>query len=127
MQGKLSRRKLATYVADRVENGVVPDVALLELAGYLIETGRQRELTLVVRAIEDVLEQRGIVVATITSARPLDETTKQDLTGVVTSSEVHLREVIDPSVIGGARLQTPSATLDTTIAHKLTLLQSAKA
>ncbi len=126
MSGKISRRKMATYIADSVADGLIPAAKLEELAAYIIDSRRQRELTLIVRAIEDALAERGVVVATVTSAFPLDEALRTAVASQVDATEVRLREVIDPSVIGGVRLQTPSAALDTTIAHKLTLLQGAK-
>lgn len=126
MQGKLSRRKIAKYVADSVCDGAVPSQVIDQLSAYLIETKRQRELTLVVRSIEDELTERGTVVASVVSAFPLGDELRSILTAKINAPDVRLHEVIDPSVIGGVRLTTPSATLDTTIAHKLTLLQDAK-
>lgn len=123
---KLSRRKLAHYVANNVRGGFVSPSVLSEVAAYLVETGRQRELTLVVRAIEDVLAERGVVVASVTSAHPLTNDIRQQLIKKIAAKEVYLHETVDPALIGGVRLQTPSATLDTTIAHKLTLLKGAK-
>ena len=121
MHGKLSRRKIAAYVADRVQQGAVPEQVLMEVAAYLYESRRLREMTLVVRAIEDALLERGTVVATVTSARPLDDQLKQ-----IGAGEVHLREGVDPSVLGGLRVQTPEASYDATIAHKLNGLRAAK-
>ena len=126
MHGKLSRRKLAGYVADSVRDGVVPGDIIAELAAYLIETGRQRELTLIIRTIEDVLAERGMVVATVTSATPLDDALRQAVIARLQADDVRLRDVVNPSVIGGVKVQTPSQTFDTTIAHKLTLLRGAK-
>lgn len=126
MNGKLSRRKIAAYVAARVKNGVVPADVLTEVAAYLYETRRLREITLVVRAIEDALMEQGTVIATVTSARPLDEQLRAAVTSQLGTAEVHLREVVDPAVIGGLRVQTPEASYDGTIAHKLNGLRAAK-
>lgn len=126
MQDKLSRRKIARYAADATTNGKVPEAVVREVAAYLLESRRERELELIVRAIEDELEQRGIVVATVTSARPIDDTLRGELARHIDGKDVRLREVVDPNVIGGVRLQTPSRQLDATIKHKLTLLRGAK-
>lgn len=123
---KLSRRKLAEYVASQVTHGVIPEAALQEVAAYLYESRRLREVTLVVRSIEDALSQKGVTVATVTSARPLDERLRAIITNQIGSDEVHLREVVDPTVIGGVRLQTPDAAYDATLAHKLNGLRAAK-
>ncbi len=126
MAVKLSRRKLARYAADSVVNGSVPAAVIEELAAYLIESRRQRELALVVRAIEDELAERGTVVASVTSAHGLDDELRTAVTARINAADVRLREIVDPGVIGGVRIATPSATLDTTIRHSLTLLRGAK-
>lgn len=126
MHGTLSRRKIARYVADTVAQGSVPETVVRELAAYVIESGRERELELIVRAIEDELEQRGVVVATVTSARPIDDTLRGELARQIDGKEVRLREIVEPGVIGGVRVQTPSRQMDATIKHKLTLLRGAK-
>jgi F-type H+-transporting ATPase subunit delta len=126
MQGKLSRRKIAAYVTSHVKNGVVPSSVLQEVAAYLYETRRLREMTLVVRAIEDALLEKGTVIATVTSARELDSQLRAAVMSQLGSNDVHLREVVDPSVIGGVRIQTPEASYDGTIAHKLNGLRAAK-
>lgn len=126
MNSKLSRRKIAQYAANCITNGMMPALVLKEIAAYLLESGRQREQHLVVRAIEDELEERGIVVATVTSAHPIDGTLRTELSRYLRGKKVHLREVVDPDVGGGIRLQTPSSQLDATVKHKLTLLRGAK-
>ena len=126
MQAKLSRRKLAQYVVANSKDGIVPSDIIDELAAYLVSSGRQRELTLVVRAIEDMFEESGVVIATVTSARPLDGVVRERLVEKIDAEEVHLREVIDETIIGGLKLETPSASVDVTVRHKLSLLGSAK-
>ncbi|MBL8122043.1 F0F1 ATP synthase subunit delta [Candidatus Saccharibacteria bacterium] len=126
MNGKLSRRKLAQYVASRVQGGHVPEAVLQEVAAYLVESRRVREMPLLVRAIEDALLEHGVVVATVTSARPLDDTLREAVKAQAGGAEVHLREIIDSSVLGGVRLQTPDALFDGTVQHKLQALRAAK-
>lgn len=126
MNGKLSRRKIAEYVVSQVRDGHVPEEVLQQVAAYLYESRRLRELALVVRSIEEALSDSGVVVATVTSARPLSEELREKIVAQLGSAEVHLREVVDASVIGGIRLQTPDAALDTTVAHKLNGLRAAK-
>lgn len=126
MQGKLSRRKIAAYAAARVKGGRIPESIIQEIAAYLIESRRTRELPLVVRAIEDALAASGQVVATVTTARPLDDELKTAVKALVGSDTVYIREVVNPGVLGGVRLQTPDASYDGTLAHKLQALRAAK-
>ena len=126
MQGKLSRRKIAQYVAERVRSGLVPEQVMQEVAAYLVETRRVREAALLARAIEDALYEQGTAVVTVTSARPLDDELRQAVAAQVGMRDVYLREVVDPSVLGGIRLQTADASYDATLAHKLNGLRAAK-
>ncbi len=123
---KLSRRKLALYVADRVKDGRVAPEVLREVGAYLLDTGRTREITLLARAIEDELAERGTVIATVTSATALDEALRNSVITQVGAKKVVLKEVVDPSVLGGVRIDMPGARLDATLSRKLTMLRGAK-
>lgn len=126
MNSKLSRRKIAEYVVSRIENGRIPEQIIQAVAAYLLESRRLRELTLVVRAIEDALSDHGVVVATVTSAYPLSLQLRQAVVDMLDADAVYLREQVDSSVIGGLRLQTPDASYDGTVVHKLQALRAAK-
>ena len=126
MAERLSRRKIANYVADNVSKGVAVDKVIAEVAAYLVDSRRTRELQLVVRAIEDELAARGEVIANVTTARALDDSLKQAVESVVGAKTIHLRESVDESVIGGVKIDLPGATLDATIKRKLLALRQAK-
>ena len=126
MAERLSRRKIANYVADNVSKGVAVDKVIAEVAAYLVDSRRTRELQLVVRAIEDELAARGEVIANVTTARALDDSLKQAVESVVGAKTIHLRESVDVSVIGGVKIDLPGATLDATIKRKLLALRQAK-
>lgn len=126
MLTKLSRRKLAGYVADQAHDGVVPAAVLQEVAAYLIDSRRTRELTLVVRAIEDELAVRGIVVADVTSAHELSDQERSELKTFVGGSSVWLRETVDPAAIGGVQVSIPGKNMDATVKNKLQALKRAK-
>ena len=126
MQGKISRRKLALYVADAVEAKQKLGSVLAEVAAYLVETKRTREAELLVRAIEDELAARGIVIAHVVTARPLAKELEQAITTLIDAREIHLDSEVDPSVIGGVRVETPGKLLDATIKRKLLALHQAK-
>lgn len=126
MNQKLSRRKIAEYFADKVLAGGSVADALTEIAAYLIESGRVRETNLVIRALEDALSDRGTVVASVASARPLDEMMKSELSALIGAETVLFRETVNPELIGGVLIETPQQTLDATIKRKLTALYGAK-
>lgn len=126
MADKLSRRKIAQFVADRATSKKQLTAAIEQVAGYLVDSRRVREATLVVRAIEDELAARGSVIATVTTAHPLDATLRTTIEKLISAKELSLREQVDPEVIGGVRIETPGSKLDATIQTKLLALSRAK-
>lgn len=126
MAVRLSRRKLAAYVADELQAGASVSKVLREVAAYLIDTRRTRELELLVRDIEDALATRGTVVADITSAHALSAELKSEINALVGAKKLQIRETIDESVLGGLRIDVPGKRFDGTIRHKLTALRAKK-
>ena len=78
------RRKLAQHAAERLLAG---DAAVIdELAALIIAERREREVDLLVQDIEAKLAERGTVVATVESATPLDEATKDAVKRLLSSN-----------------------------------------
>ena len=128
MAVRVSRRKIASYYADELLAGKTDSAT--RLAALLLDTGRVRELDLIVRDIEDALEARGVVVADIASAHTLSQATQKDITAFLKkqsdAKEVHLRVNVDQALLGGVRINVPGRELDTTLRRKLTLLKASK-
>jgi len=122
MQSKISRLKLARYVAERLLSG--EDAVIQELAAYLIDSRRISELDLVVREISGQFEKRGIVAADITSAQPIDASLRQEIAQLLGANKLDANETIDPSILGGVKLETASRRLDASVSHRLELLRS---
>lgn len=128
----VSRRKLAKYAAEQIMAG--NDTIMEEIAGLLVYEKRQHEIELLVRDIEAELAEHGEIVASVESARKLDVDTKREIEKYLMSavgsnnnkSKVTLKESINPTLIGGFKLRTPTATLDATIAKKLNDLRAKK-
>jgi F0F1-type ATP synthase delta subunit len=124
---KLSRRKIATYFADEVLAGRDP---VKPLAAYLIESKRIREASLIVRDIESALADRGILFADVFSSHDLAADTqkaiKDYLKDKTKAKDVHLRPSVDQSLLGGVRIETPDARLDSTLRHRLNQLTASK-
>lgn len=80
----VSRRKLAKYAAEQLLAG--NDAVLEEIAGFLIYEKHEREVELLARDIEVELAERGTVVATVESARALDEATKDAIKRLLSSN-----------------------------------------
>lgn len=78
------RRKLAQHAVERLLAG---DAAVIdELAALIIAERREREIDLLVQDIEAELAERGTVVATVESATPLDEATKDAVKRLLSSN-----------------------------------------
>ena len=124
----ISQRRLAAYVAGQLLASGDKKRLIKELAAYLIETGRVRDLNQVVAAIEEALASRGAVVATVTTARPLSPENKQAIVKqfTPTGAKLYIREQIHPSVIGGFKIELPGSQFDGTVIHKLTTLKGIK-
>lgn len=126
MSSKLSRRALASYVAESYRKNGSFGKALDEVAAYLIESRRTREAPLIVRDVETILAEHGTTIATVVSARGLDDQVRSAVTELIGNGDVVLRETVDESLIGGVVIETPTAKLDASIRHKLAQLQTAK-
>jgi F-type H+-transporting ATPase subunit delta len=124
MAMRISRRKIADYAAERLIEGEKSTAVLRQVAAFLIETKRTREVDLIVRDIEAALAERGVVVADVTSAYPLTDELKKSLVTLVGGKKLQLRETIDPSVLGGIRLRTPDERLDATLKRKIQSLKT---
>ena len=128
----VSRRKLAKYAAEQILAG--NDAVLEEIAGLLIYEKHEREVDLLVRDIEAELAERGEIVASVESARALDDNTRRKIEQFLATvasdknskPKVSLRESIDPTLIGGFKLRTPTAALDATVSKKLNDLRAKK-
>lgn len=130
MATRLSRRKIAQYYGEELLKGTSKAKLTRELAAYLVDTRRTRELVLIVRDIEDVLAHNGVVVADVTSVQPLDDEARASIKSLVSNvydaTELHIRQHIDPTILGGVHVQLPNEEFDGTLRHKLTRLSANK-
>ena len=127
MARKISRRNLAQYVADNLTTDAHATV-IKQLAGYLVESRRTKELELIVRDVQYFLAQKGLVGAVVTSAFDISFETKKAIELFIKSktkaSKVFIDATVDESVIGGVKISLPGSELDDTIAHQLTVLKT---
>ena len=126
MGQRLSRRKIAAYAADKLVAGEKPARVMKEIAAYLEDTRRTREQELLVRDIEDALARRGVTVATVASAHPLSDVMKKEIAALVGKGSLQLRATVDPTLLGGVRVDIPGKRFDGTLRRKLTALKEAK-
>ena len=65
-------------------------------------------------------------MARVTTAHPLTDALRREISKLVGGDKVHLDEIVDSTVIGGVRIDTPGKSLDATIERKLLALRQAK-
>lgn len=122
MAADISRRKLSQYAAGLMLEGKT-DLAIEQLAAYLVQAGRTREAGLIVRDIEAELARHGTVVATVTTAHGLSDELRATMHTVLGADQPHVKEVIDPAVLGGIKIDMPGKQYDATVRRKLELLK----
>ena len=125
---KLSRRKIATVVAERLLEG--DKTIIKDLAGYLFYTKQTRSINLLVRDIENALLDKGVLVAKVVSAHDLADSVKKQIDAFLLNesgaNSVQVQYSINKDLIGGIQVSTPQAILDTSIKNKLQRLKAAK-
>jgi F-type H+-transporting ATPase subunit delta len=95
----------------------------------ILLTKKRRESYLEIIAvafIEQYKEQKNIVVATVTTAIPLDETARTNVKAVLKKwykAEIELIEKVDPKIIGGFVITVGSKQLDMSVHHQLAELR----
>jgi ATP synthase F1, delta subunit len=128
MVTKLSRRKIATVVAERLLEG--DKTIIKDLAGYLFYTKQTRSINLLIRDIENALLDKGVLVAKVVSVHDLADSVKKQIDAFLLdesgANSVQVQYSIDKDLIGGIQISTPQAILDTSIKNKLQRLKAAK-
>ncbi|EDK72649.1 H+-transporting two-sector ATPase, delta (OSCP) subunit [candidate division TM7 genomosp. GTL1] len=128
---KLSRRRVAEYAAGQLMKHESPMKLANYLAAYLAENKQIAQADMLLEDIEEVLASRhGVVMAEITSARPLSEALRAISEALVAKShkakKVIMVETIDPELIGGITIKTPTGYFDGSLRNKLKNLQGMK-
>lgn len=123
----LPRRKIASYVAAEYASG---NNVLPQVAAYLLQTKRLREVELLIRDIEHALLETGTVVADVTTARTLASGMKKELEAhlkqLYDTNDVQLRIHKDETLLGGITLETPDQTMDASLRARLETLKALK-
>lgn len=124
---KASRRDIALAILALSEK--VPAAKLSRaVASYVIEQRRTSELDAILREVARLREeQTGVVEATVTSAFPVSDKVKKEIKALIGEDKMVINEVVDPSVIGGVRVETSKVNLDLTVRNRLHKLKTLSA
>lgn len=124
MPGRLSRTKIARYAAQQLQSGDTE--VIRKVAALIVDERRFREIDLITRAILEQLERDGVVLADVTATESLSDDINQQIKELTGAQTLAIREHVDPSVLGGIRIETPTRQLDATFARRLSQLRERK-
>ena len=113
-----------TTVAEFVASQLVHDRkdVIQEAAAWLVANKRVRQADYFVNDIAKYLQQQGYLYARVSSAYELDTKTKADIMNYLCElgpKQVEVEYELDPGLIGGIKIQTPTAKLDASVRMKL--------
>lgn len=120
-----NRTHVAEFAADQLQGkDMTRSELVLMMAAWLKDSKSTRQASYLVQDIAKKLASNGYVYVTVTSAHKLTDATRQAIHTYLhnmyqPSSHIEISEVIDPSVIGGVRIDTPTGSLDATVKRKL--------
>ncbi len=97
------------------------------LLSFVVGVGRGRNLPDIIdRLVAMAAEERREAVAEIRTAFPLDDEHRSRLAGALgraTGKRISIKEVVDPSVLGGVSATIGDTVIDGTIRHRLEQLR----
>lgn len=130
MKPKASRRVLARTVAAKLL--AEPDNRshwINVTAAYIMDHGMDEDVDLILNDIaHELYKQGGHLVVSVTSARQLTDSTREELKRMLTEQtqafSVELSEHTDAELLGGLIARTPDAVIDASVRTKLKQLAS---
>lgn len=123
----ISRRVLVRTIVDQLEREKMAEV-MKRLAAYIIENKLSKQIELILADIEAELARRNVVIADVTTARPLVEESREAILdyirGLTKTQNPELRERIDESLLGGTIIKVAGTELDSSLKTKLQRLKT---
>jgi F-type H+-transporting ATPase subunit delta len=106
-------KQLARLFVESVENASPKHLeeAATELVKWLHARGELKKLKEVIRSINQIWkEKHGLSMLTIETAHPLTKTMKEMVVKMAAGAEI--KEIIDPTLIGGAKIRIDERIMD---------------
>ncbi len=131
MAHALTRRAVARYIAEQLMSSADAGVTMQQLAAYLIANRKIKQAASYVTDIETELAVHGVVVADVTTARPLgdmNDSLRRSIEQLVSTQtggrHVALREHVDKDIIGGIIVRTAGKEYDRSLKSAVRALRS---
>lgn len=123
MASGLSRRTIATAVAEQLLAGKPQGQVMRSLAALLTCDGRLEEKDHILRDVEYVLAENDYLIVRLKVARALSlsqlKAIEQALQGYFQVKHIELKCEVDPELIGGLVISTPLGSADSSLTNQL--------
>lgn len=121
---KTPRTRIAHIIASRIQKDGMSGSYAQTIASFLLEQKRTGDLDSLLRDIQAARAKDGYVEAITSSAHPLTDALKKEITGQVeklypSAKKIVITEQNDPSLIGGVRISLPEEQFDLSVQAKL--------
>ncbi len=117
----MTRMEVARYVAQNLSQGRAQ--VLNEAAAWLINGRQVRQARYLASDVARIVAESGYLYIVVTTAQQLTPEAKAKIESYLKSATgattIEMSEIINPSIIGGVRIETPTAILDGTVHTKL--------
>ena len=117
---KPTRHKIASYISEQSLGGKLSHKNIEELAAYLIETGRTNDVASILRDVDELWAENGVIEVHASSARKLSPKLQDEIKHIVRqhypkAKRIEIMEQLVPELIGGVRLEFANKLLDLSI------------
>lgn len=109
-------------LVEKILGGRASEATTLIVSSLVRQSRGRRVRTLLSRALRLVADQRGRTVATVFAASALDAAQLERLRSALAArygADVALNTVVDPSVVGGVRIEIGDDVIDATVSSRL--------
>jgi F-type H+-transporting ATPase subunit delta len=125
---KQPRTRIAEVIAERTLAGGDDTTLVQEVAAYLLDQDRTDELESILRDVMQYRADHGIVEVIAHTAHPLAPETKQAVERETrriypAAKQIIVSEQVDPTLVGGVRLEFANQQLDLSVRSKLNLFK----
>jgi len=122
------RTDLAAIIAERTMHMTNHDDITRAVAAYLLEEGRTEDVSSLMRDVAQCRAKYGIVEATVVSAYELSPSALHEVKDALKSEYPNaksfvINKQIDPSLVGGLRIEMAGEELDLSVRAKLNTLK----
>lgn len=122
------RLSVARVIAEKTMHLKNSKLLAQEVAAYLLDTNSSADIDSLMRDVIAYRAERGLVEAVVISAYPLTSEVRRDVMAELKSEYPHAKSIniteeIDPTVVGGLRVESVHDQLDLTVRSRLNTLK----